>query len=199
MAVSDVTICNLALQKLGAKRINMLTEDSRNARSCNACYEPIRDKVMQHPPWNFAIKRFTLAASATAPEFEYLYAFPFPVGALRLLIPNRMLIDWVVEQQGGQRVILTNDGASIQTRFVVKVEDPTLYHPLFVEALACKLAWHMCEEITQSDTKKNEITVQYKDCMSEARLVNAFERSAAAPPEDKWLMAQRMGTCWMQE
>ena len=36
MAISDVTVANRALQKLGAKRIESLTQDTPNARSINA-------------------------------------------------------------------------------------------------------------------------------------------------------------------
>ena len=54
---SEVDICNRALSKLGAARITSLTEDSVNARACNAMYESVRDAELRAHPWNFAMKR----------------------------------------------------------------------------------------------------------------------------------------------
>ena len=39
MAISRVQLANRALQKLGAKRIESLTQDHPNARSMNAAFE----------------------------------------------------------------------------------------------------------------------------------------------------------------
>ena len=50
--ISDTIICNYALTILGAKRINSLTEDVKNARECNAIYELVRNSVFtDHPSW----------------------------------------------------------------------------------------------------------------------------------------------------
>lgn len=187
MAVSDVAICNLALQKLGASRITSLTEDSRNARSCNACYEFIRDAEMRRYPWNFSKTRTTLAPDATEPDFDYGYAFTLPSDCLRLLPPSRNALDWQVE--GGK--ILTNDGDTLEIIYLKRVTDPTLFDAAFVECFAAKLAWHICEEITQSNQKKADILSEYKMLVAEARRANAFERTSDEPPEDDWLAARR--------
>lgn len=187
MAVSDTSVCNLALQKLGATRITSLTENSRNARSCNACYETLRDSRLRKSAWNFAIKRTTLAPDADEPEFEFGYAFTLPTDCLRILPPARNGLDWQIEN--GK--ILTNDGDSLEVRYISRVTDPTLFDPCFVELLACDLADHMCEEITQSNTKKEAIKVDRKEAMAEARRANAFEKTSDEPPEDPWLAARR--------
>ena len=49
---SVVQICNGALNQLGASTILTLTEDSKNARLCNARFENVRDAVFRHHPWN---------------------------------------------------------------------------------------------------------------------------------------------------
>lgn len=55
---SVVQICNGALNQLGASTILTLTEDSKNARLCNARYENVRDAVFRHHPWNCLQKEF---------------------------------------------------------------------------------------------------------------------------------------------
>ena len=83
MAISDVAIANLALQKLGSGHITSLSQDDPSARAVNACYEQIRDMELRKHPWNFARKRTTLAPDATTPSFDFDYAFPLPSDCLR--------------------------------------------------------------------------------------------------------------------
>lgn len=194
MAVSDVLICNLALQKLGAARITSLTDNSRNARSVNACYELLRDKELRLHPWNFAVTRIVLAPSATTPPFDYNFAFPLPSDCLRLLLPTRPFLDWRLEQQGAVSCILTNHGPSINVSYIQRVTDPTRFDVAFVEALACKIGWHCCEEITQSNDKKKDLLAEYKQVMGEARRANAFEDLAQDSPADDWDTARLVGS-----
>ena len=63
---SVVDICNGALNQLGATTILTLTEDSKNARLCNARYTQIRDSVFRSHPWNCLQKRVELAKDSTA-------------------------------------------------------------------------------------------------------------------------------------
>lgn len=201
MATSDVSICNLALQILGASRITSLTEDSRNARACNACYEAMRDAELRVYPWRFAITRAVLTPSATAPLFDYTYAFPLPADCLRVLLPNRARLDWKRETQGGVQVILTNDGTSINLRYLKRVTDPAQFDPAFVKMVASSMADFMCEQITQSNEKKKDADAKYEKARAEARRNDAFETISDTAPEDSWVSAQRTSssdTNWLR-
>jgi hypothetical protein len=187
VAVSEVAICNLALQKLGAARITSLTEDSVNARHCNACYTMLRDQEIVAHPWSFAKKRATLAPDATAPDHDYLYAFSYPTNCLRILPPARNGLDWQMENNK----ILTNDGDTLEVLYLERVTDPTRFHPLFDDALASRMADHMCEAITQSNQKKEKATTDYNTAIRRAKRTNAIEQISAEPPEDPWLAARR--------
>lgn len=191
MAVSDVSIANLALQKLGAARITTLTEDSRSARSVNACYEHLRDLELRKHKWNFAIKRTTLAPSSVEPEFDYDYAFPLPSDCLRLLPPARNSLDWKIESHEGTPSILTNDGNTLEILYIGKITDPTKFDECFVEMLACKIADHCCEELTQSNTKKADVRAEYREALNSAKRMNAFENTSDEPPDDPWYEARR--------
>jgi len=193
MATSVVSVSNLALQKLGAGSIVSMDEDSREARAANACYEPLRDRELRAHAWNFAIKRTTLAPSATTPDFDFTYAFPVPSDLLRLLPPARTGLDWTIENLNGTPHIHTNDGDTLEIRYVARMTDPTQFDALFVEMLAAKMAWHMCEGLTQSNTKKADIQQEYKDLRAEARKINAFEQPVPEESEPPWLAARRTG------
>lgn len=186
---SIVGICNRALQKLGAERIIALTQDSVPARAANAAFETVRDAELRAHSWSFAIKRASLA-STTAPAFGYSYAFQLPSDCLRLLPPDHnegtYMQDWKLEG----RLILTNDTAPLQIRYVARITDPNQYDTLFNESLACKLAMEMCEELTQSNSKKQLIAEEYKAAIREARRINAFENVPAEQQTDSWITAR---------
>lgn len=184
---SVVEICNRALQKLGAKRITAITEDSVNARACNTAYDPVRLAELRAHPWSCAITRAQLAASSTAPLFARERYFPLPSDYVRLLPQdpdyNENSNDWQIE--AGQ--IITDDSSPLNIRYVYNLEDPTIMDPLFREALSCKLALELCEELTQSNQKKESLRADYKMAIKEARRVNAILNIAAKPPEDEWV------------
>lgn len=190
MATSDVSISNLALQKLGAARIVSLAEDSPQARECNACYEAMRDLELRKHRWSFAITRVALAADVTAPAFGPAKYFTLPADFLRLLEPdsseNYNTLDWRIETNSGSKKIATDSSSPLNIRYVARIEDPAQFDAAFVEALACRMAIQMCEKLTQSNTKMQAVAEQYKDAIREARRVNAIEVVSAEPPTDTW-------------
>lgn len=187
---SVVGICNRALQLLGATPIADILEASRNARACNTAYEPCRDAELRAHPWNFAKVRARLAADATAPTFGRTNAFTLPANCVRLLPPypemNASWRDWIVE--GGK--ILTNDAAPLDVRHIDKVSDPNLMDALFREAVSARMARDMCEQITQSNTKRQLADIAYKEAIAEARRTNAFENVPQEVPQDSWIDAR---------
>jgi hypothetical protein len=187
LMASEVEICNRALQKLGAKRIVSLSDDSVNARACTLAYEVVRDAELQEHRWSFAIQRFALAAEALAPEWGRTNAFALPTGCLKLIPPypedDSPDRDWVLESNQ----ILTNDSAPLYVRCVMQVTDPNAMHVLFREALSAKLAVELCEEITQSNTKKAALQSDYKDAITKAKKHSAIESVPMTPVEDSWI------------
>ncbi len=184
---SDVEIANRALQHLGAKRIVSLDEDSRNAQAINTAYEPTKLAELRKHPWCFATARAELAANSTAPIFTRTNSFPLPADFVRLLPPDPEDVtnwqDWIIEG----RNIITNDSAPLYIRYVYDVTDPNEMDALFREAFAAKLAENLCEEITQSNSKKADIKDTYKDIIADAKRTNAIEKTAEVPPEDEWV------------
>jgi hypothetical protein len=55
--ISQTRVANHALQKLGAQLISSMNEDTREARTVNACYSILRDRELRAHSWNFSIKR----------------------------------------------------------------------------------------------------------------------------------------------
>lgn len=184
---SEVEICNRALQKLGAKRIVSLTQDSVSARACNVAYEIIRDKLYRSHFWSFTIRRAVLAADSSAPTWGKANAFQVPSDFIKLAPPyqedNTNYKDWVIE---GKK-IYTNDDAPLYIRYVAQVTDPNDMDALFRELLACDIALELCQELTESNTKKADLKLDRKDILADAKKANAFEKISAFPPDDTYL------------
>lgn len=191
-SISQVRVANLALQKLGAGEIVSMDEDTRERRAISRCYTMLRDRELRAHNWNFSIKRKILAPSSVAPLFEFAKAFPLPADCLRPLPPARD-VDWTIEYHEGSKHILTNEGTVIYLRYVSRVTDETQFDPLFADMLACKIAWHCCEEITQSNQKKADIEREYDKAKADAKRANAFEQATPQEPESPWLTARYAG------
>lgn len=191
-ALSQVRVANLALQKLGATEIVAMDEDTRERRAITRCYTMLRDRELRAHSWNFSIKRAVLAPSSVAPAFEFAKAFPLPSDCLRPLPPARD-VDWTIEYHNGSKHVLTNEGTVIYLRYVSRVTDETQFDPLFADMLACKIAWHCCEEITQSNQKKADIEREYDKARADAKRINAFEQATPQEPEPPWLTARYAG------
>lgn len=190
MANSVTEICNLALQKLGAKRISAITEDSANGRACNACYELMRDAELEDHPWKFAIGRASLVSEATGPSWGKAYQYQLPSDFICLLPDyeedNTLYKDWVIEG----KFILTDDTSPIYVRYIKKVTDVSQYSPLFADALACRMALQMCETLTQSNTKKADAAAEYKAIIARAKKRNGIQQRAQVSPDAEWISAR---------
>lgn len=183
---SDTQVCNRGLQKLGSARILDITDDSKNGRACRAAYDIVRRSELRKHYWRFAIKRVTLSPVVGFTSEDYTYAFQLPSDYLRMIKPRDPYNDIQLE---GNR-ILTNLSNVFHLRYIADITDPTAFDVNFSEMLSCAMAIEMCEELTQSNSKKADIKDDYKTAKSEAKMLNAFETIPAEPEDDSWLLAR---------
>lgn len=190
-APSVVAIWNRALQLLGAARVQSTADTSKNAIACNACYEAIRDRLLETHPWRFAIKLASLAADDPSPDWGKANAFTLPSDFIDLAPEyeedQSLDLDW--EMQDGK--IFTDNDAPLQIRYIAKVTDPSKMSPLFRELLATEMAVAMCEELTQSNTKRLALVNEVERVGGQARRANARKTRSQEGPESPWVTARR--------
>lgn len=188
MALSTVAIANRALQKLGAGRVESLTQNHPNARSMNAAFATVRDAELRRYNWGFAIKRASIAADGDGPEWGDWNRYSLPGDYISLIRDDEtgVAVDWKIEGL----FILSADEAPLDIRYIARIEDPNYYDALFVEAFACKLALECCQEITQSTSKKASIEADYDFAIREAKRLGSIEKPAQEFPEDSWLLVR---------
>lgn len=200
---SQVECCNRALTKLGAARITALTDNSKSARVMASLWDTVRRSELRRRNWGFAMSRDSLPASSTAPAWGFANAFPLPADFLRLAQVNDTfavpsLTDyrqeddsaWSIERVDDVVCICCDFDAPLKIRYVVDVTDPGQFDPLFVEALASKLAYEACYEITQSRQGLESAMQDYKDAIRDAARNNAIEKAPAGLPDDSWIMGR---------
>lgn len=180
---SVVDICNKGLDKVGHGPITSLDDGTKAANLCKRNWSTIRDQVLRDHPWNFAVKRAILAPSVTAPAWGFTASFPLPATCLRLLEVRDMSTG---EYEVEGKAILSNETA-LYIRYIDQITDPNTFDALFIDAAACRLAFELCESLTQSNTKKNALWEEYQDSLTRAMRVDGQENPPAPFEEDEWI------------
>lgn len=91
--------------------------------------------------------------------------------------------DWTFEGN----YIVSRDSGPLMFRFVADIYDVTLMDDMFCEGLGCRIGFELCQELTQSNDKKQTIAAEYQKFMGEARAVNAIETGSEAPAIDDFI------------
>lgn len=183
---SKTDIANRALFKVGERRVsNVETTDTEAAKTINELYDTVRDTVLSSYPWNFAIKRVSLAPDATAPAWQWDYAYTMPADFLSLiLVKDNPEYDF----EGGK--VLTDEGKTLYIKYIARIDNTGDYSPVFVEAFAALLAVESVEKITQSNTKKAALQQEYQQILAKAYMVDAIENPIKDLEQDEWVDAR---------
>lgn len=183
--VSETEIYNRALTKLGSELISSTSQAVERARVIDNMYASVRDRVLRACPWNFAEKDVTLSADATDPTWEF---------GSRFLLPADFIMMQKTELTSRYKIrgryIHSDEETTLKIVYIFRNEDTASYDPLFVEALASLLAYEACEKITQSNTKKDSLMVEYTRNIREAKMRDGYEDDAQEFIEDDWLTAR---------
>lgn len=190
---SEVDICNLALTRLGDDRITTLDEGTKAAELCSLHYPMARDAVLRAHPWNFAIRRATLALSATTPNHEFQYQFALPTDPYCLKV---LRTDWeangisataiygfpgiygtsgaLVTYRIEGRFLLCNE-TSVMIEYIARITDPEQFDQLFTDVVAQRLAAELAIPVTDNQAAAKTMWDIYSTKLVEARMTDAQE------------------------
>ncbi len=191
MAVSQVGICNLALSYLGLSSIASMTEASAEAIQCNMHFDNARDFVLRDYTWNFATKRVTLAESGTiTPPAEWAYAYSVPSDCLwarQIVVGSPMpAAEFALEVVGTGRVLYTNESPAI-LQYTARISETTLFDPMFIEALAWKMAAQICMPMTRDKSLMQMAMNMYVNNLAQAQRADANEGQPETPSNADWI------------
>jgi len=178
-------ICNMALGRIGAKRINDLsdaTDTKTEAIQCRLHYAQTRDALMRSHLWRFASHRKQLSEDTDIPaaeDFEWDHQFDLPNDFLRLKsiyednnTPDRSTY-YSYDIEGTK--ILTNE-TSVYIRYIRRIIDTSKFDPLFTEVLVLLLADRFIGPLAGGDAKiQAKIDDALKKLMPKVRALDRQE------------------------
>jgi hypothetical protein len=192
---SKVQIANRALQKCGVtQRLGTFEDNSQEGRAIRTCYDILKAAELQANVWTFAVRRVQLSADTETPAFDYTYQFQLPADFLRLAPLRPKIAEAANDYQIEGRKLLTNSPGPIPLRIVSKTADEEWFHAMFVEGLAARVAFEICEELTQSSSKKDGLASEYVKFISMAKTQNAIEKGPVQPSVDSWETVRQGGS-----
>ena len=159
--LTEIDICNKALYRLGANKIESATgkvidldpDDSTEALLCKALYEIMRDIVTEDGVWSFALERITLDKLDPPPSTDAAYAgrpfFDIPLDALiiyRCILPGSTSIYTEAETQVNWRKegkYILADAGKVAVQYIKQITDTTLFTNKYIDALSIRLAMEL--------------------------------------------------------
>lgn len=183
MATSSTEICNLALSWLAGNRIASLSDDSDEARLCDANYALSRRAVLEEAEWTFAIKRAQLPSLAETPLFGYQYQFLLPsdlLYSIGIYDPKDWSSGWAKQTPPQTRHVLEGDNAlsdipSVFIRYIADVINTNRFSPLFDQTLAAHIAMNIAVPLTENESHFDRMAKLYTYNLDKAASSNGMQ------------------------
>ena len=192
-AISEVSICNDALDALGAKPIASLGENSKNARLCNRKYPLTRDYVLTDHIWGFAQTRAELATVSGEPvwtEDLMTVIYQKPTDCLKINFVN---IESAIYKIEGDKILSNEEGLKI--KYTKRETDPMKFFPKFIECLVARLAAEMAYPVTAKRTVMDSLfTIYYKKKLPQAISSESQQGTPTGAAQNDILISRIVGS-----
>ena len=197
--VSEVTICNLALDHLNQQSITNIQQPTTSIEVlCARWYDLSRRSILREHTWNFALKRTTVPKNATPPVFGFDAAYDLPNDYVRVASIGEFEQVRRFKIEGNQIIIdsaistaLTSDAL-----FMLYVHDFTNVSRMdaaFIDAFSLKLAIVLAMPITNNSALKERLVAEYREVVSQAKAVDGQEDPPRRIDISRFKRARRSG------
>lgn len=181
MSISETSICNMALARIGANRINDLSDNSDTlpeAIHCRLHYEQTRNELQRSHFWRFNKDRAVLSLDTETPEFEWDYQHFLPNDFLRMrsvfgdnTLPNNTTVD----SYSLEGKLLLSDDETVKIRYSKLVTDVTEFDPLFVKVLVLELDLKLVVPLSISAEMQQSVQAELDGVMPKVRALDREE------------------------
>lgn len=196
--LTDVTVVNMALSKIGARStLDSMSENSAEGQQARLWFALARSQTLQAYNWSFARRRKTLVESSDTPvdtEMEWGYRYKYATDALAVReIWNPMGKDadaipfeTEFDSTRSAKTILTDQEDAVAI-FTVDVPSVASWPALALEAFATCLAWHMAFPLTGDRNIAAEQAANFRFIIAHAAAHDANEAVKRAPRDAEWI------------
>lgn len=165
--VSEVSICNQALQSLGQTPIDSLNDASKAAEWMNGNYPFLRDAVIEERMWSFAAVRYTSVSEDVTDwggQFEHIAPLDW-LSVFRCYSSVRgQPSNWVPAEgwvREGDFVLASQ--STLYMWGVQRITNTAKFTPMFVQTLAGRLAAEACIPLTENVKLQRDLWTLYGD------------------------------------
>lgn len=184
--MSETDILNNALIYMGVQTVLAADNTTPQGRRFANVYPMQRDALLRAHYWNFAIKRTSLAALSTTPDWGYTLQYQLPSDCLGILQVNdyagqpaigyyNQLDNSPYKIESG--MILTDYPAPLKIRYLSRVTDTSQFDTCFTEMLSLKIAAVLVEDLKNNTQMVGNIMEMYQDSLKRALRGNAIEKA----------------------
>lgn len=209
-----MSIANLGYSLIGARdQLNSSDEKSDVGREFRLWFEPCRLQTLEAYNWSFARRRKALAVhSDEAPdgsEWQFRYKMPADclcprhiqnpiqtVSVRGLSWETELISGWdaipfdlETSESGQENTLLTNMEDAVLV-YTFDQQNPKLYSPLFIRALAFLFGYNTCFKITGKTDRKMQMLQGFSIAIQEAAASNANSQ-VDQPPRESELTSRR--------
>jgi hypothetical protein len=196
MAISEVTICNMALGHLGnSQRIGALTDLNPAAKLCNIWYATLRDATLRDIDWPFARAIVDLGLVEEDPNDDYAFSYRYPSDCLcirRFVTGNRRETARPVFEIGSDDdgKLIFCDVEEAQVKYTRRYTDAGRFAPDFAIALSWRIAFNLAMPISSTPALRQQAAEQYNFEISKAIAASAEEGQADPDIEGEYIRAR---------
>jgi len=181
MITTITEVCNLALARLGARRISSYEDDaSIEGRACRLQYATVMSGLLRRHQWDFATTSARLSRAATAPLSEYAAAWQLPADCERIIrLSSGDPVNPILNFARRGRMILTGEHEVLELVYVSNAVAVGEWDSLFVEAISLKLAARIAGDVTKNPALAGECNTEFEGlALPHAQTADACETSS---------------------
>ena len=194
---SRLQIYQQATIHLGESRVNTIVDDTETRRVLDDAWNGVLAEAFLSGDWNFAKANQLLVADATvSPARGYAFAYDYPSDYLRttavspdanFVEPFNDYVDIGEHLHSDQSVIFLE-----YIRSDLRDDDNVDEWPdYFWRYVAYLLAFEVCERLTQSSGKSDELFRRTRRSLSQAKSIDGINEQGRSIRNSEWLRAQR--------
>jgi len=196
--MTEVEICNQALDKIGEEPIvSLTTPRTKREKVCARHYSVLRDAVLREHEWGFASRTVTLSPLAGVEPVGWDLAYVYPPDCLevRRMYQESFDAENPVKYKIGANIALSSreiwtDEPDAILEYTARIVAPNMFDASFVEMLACKLASVIAIPLTQNLKLEEKWFNRYAILLAFAEKNDAKEESNAEDEVNVFLDAR---------